>query len=217
MISAETSPKQIQSRILKTLESGLQFDLSTQLCNKFLRRHVNEKVKLAVLYIDICNSTKMSLLLSTTSFALMVKVFSQEIALAVIDYGGYILKYVGDAVIAVFPSEFDTYKACEAAMLCAINISFIIKQCINPTFKKYGLPKLTVKMGIDYGDALVVLYGKSLYNAHIDLISSSMSVTAKILSFAQPDEIVIGESIYNILLPNGEFLKGLCQFPLLKM
>jgi hypothetical protein len=72
---AGASPKQIQSRILKTLENGLQFDLSTEDCNKFLRRHVNEKVKLAILYIDICNSTKMSLLLSTTDFALMVKVF----------------------------------------------------------------------------------------------------------------------------------------------
>ena len=72
-------------------------------CNKFLRRHVNEKVRLVILYIDICDSTKMSLLLSTTDFALIVKVFSQEIAFAVRSYGGYILKYVGDAVIAVFP------------------------------------------------------------------------------------------------------------------
>jgi adenylate cyclase len=173
MISAGTSPKQIQSRILKTLENGLQFDLSTEDCNKFLRRHVNEKVKLAILYIDIRNSTKMSLLLSTRSFALMVEVFSQEISLAVRGYGGYILKYVGDAVIAVFPSELDTYKACKNAMSCAINILYIVKQCINPAFKMHGLPELTVKIGVDYGDALVVLYGKSLQNAHIDLISSN--------------------------------------------
>src|ERR687887_434723 len=215
MISPGISPKQIQSRILKTLENGLQFDLSTQHCNKFVRRHVNEKVKLVILYIDICNSTKMSLLLSTTSFALMVKVFSQEIALAVRGYGGYILKHVGDAVIAVFPSEFDAYKACEAAMSCAINISFIIKQCINPAFKIHGLPELIVKMAVDYGDALVVLYGKSLYNAHIDLISSSMGITAKIASFAQPNEIVIGQSIYNIFLSNGKLLKAL-SIPILK-
>ena len=49
MILPGISPKQIQSRILKTLENGLQFDLSTEDCKKFLRRHVNEKVKLAIL------------------------------------------------------------------------------------------------------------------------------------------------------------------------
>jgi hypothetical protein len=82
MISAGTSLKQIQSRILTSLENGLQFDLSTEDCNKFLRRHVNDKVKLAILYIDIHNSTKMSLLLSATNFALMIQIFSQEITLA---------------------------------------------------------------------------------------------------------------------------------------
>jgi|SRR5919198_5391628 transposase len=87
MISPGTSRKQIQSRILKMLENGLQFDLSTEDCNKFLRRHVNEKVKLAILYIDIHNSTKMSLLVSARSFALIVEVFSQEIALAIRGYG----------------------------------------------------------------------------------------------------------------------------------
>src|SRR5919198_3186865 len=135
--------------------------------------------------------------------------FSQEISLAIEGYGGYILKYVGDAVIAVFPSDFDTYKACEAAIRCATNISFIIKECVNPAFKIHGLPELAVKIGVDYGDALVVLYGKSLHNAHIDLISSSMSITAKIASFAQPNEIVIGQSIYNILLSNDKLLKDL--------
>ena len=107
----------------------------------------------------------------------------------------------------LFFSEFDTYKACEAAMHCAMNISFIIKQCINPAFKMHGLPELTVKIGVDYGDALVVLYRKSLHSAHIDLIGSS--ITAKIASFAQPNEIVIGQSIYNIFLSNDKLLKDL--------
>jgi class 3 adenylate cyclase len=67
---------------------------------------------------------------------------------------------------------------------------------------------LTVKIGVDYGDALVVLYGKSLQNAHIDLISSSMGITAKVASFAQPNEIVVGQSIYNIFLSSDRLLKA---------
>jgi adenylate cyclase len=187
----------------------LQFDLSTEDCKKFLKRHVNGKVKLAILYIDIHDSTKMSLLLSATNFALIVQVFSQEVGLAIGGYGGYVLKYVGDAVIAIFPSEFDSYKACENAINCARGILYLIKQCINPAFKIYGLPELTVKIGLDYGNALVVLYGKSLQKAHVDLISSSMGITAKITTVAQPNEIVIGQSIYNIFFPNDKLLKAL--------
>jgi hypothetical protein len=42
-----------------------------------------------------------------------------------------------------------------------------------------------------------------------------MGVTAKIVSFAQPNEIVIGQSIYNIFLSNGKLLKAL-SIPILK-
>jgi class 3 adenylate cyclase len=136
---------------------NLIYQLKTK---KFLIRHVNENIKLAILYIDILDSTKMSLLLSATDFALMIRVFSQEITLAVRGYGGYVLKYVGDAVIAIFPSEFDSYKSCESAINCAKGILYLINQCINSAFKIYGLPELRTKIGLDYGNALVVLYGK---------------------------------------------------------
>jgi hypothetical protein len=62
---------------------------------------------------------------------------------------------------------------------------------------------------------LVALYGKSLYNTHIDLISSSMGITAKIASFAEPDEIVISQSIYNIFLFKGKAPKAL-SVPILR-
>jgi class 3 adenylate cyclase len=52
-----------------------------------------------------------------------------------------------------------------------------------------------------YGDALVVLYGKNLEKAHIDIIGSSISMAAKIASIAKPDQVLVGELIYNIFLP----------------
>jgi adenylate cyclase len=62
-----------------------------------------------------------------------------------------------------------------------------------------------------YGYALVVLYGKSLEKAHIDIVGSSISLASKIASIAQPNQILVGESIYNILISsvnNEDFLKN---------
>jgi class 3 adenylate cyclase len=36
-----------------------------------------------------------------------VQVFAQEISLAISGYGGYVFKYEGDAVIVLFPAEYD--------------------------------------------------------------------------------------------------------------
>jgi adenylate cyclase len=45
-----------------------------------------------------------------------------------------------------------------------------------------------------------VLYGKSLEIAHIDIIGSSISLAAKIASIAKPNQVLVGEYIYTILL-----------------
>lgn len=43
-------------------------------------------------------------------FALMVQSFVQEIAMAILSYGGYVSKYEGDAVIVLFPAECESSK-----------------------------------------------------------------------------------------------------------
>ena len=192
--------EQIRARINKTLIDGIQINMSTEESKKLLRRHVNTKTNLVVMFIDINNSTEMSLSLPEHKFALIVQSFAQEISIAVSGYGGYVFKYEGDAVIILFPAEYDRTKACKNALNCSRAILQIIKEVINPAFKANELPEITVRIGLAYGYALVVLYGKSLEKAHIDIIGSSISMASKIASLAKPNQLLVGEYIYNILL-----------------
>lgn len=77
------------------------------------------------------------------------------------------------------------------------------KGSYNPLFKTNELPEITVKVGLAYGDALVMLYGKNLEKAHIDIIGSSISMAAKVASIAKPNQVLVGEFIYNILLSSA--------------
>jgi adenylate cyclase len=182
---------------------GIQLNMSTEESKKLLKRHVNTKTNLVTMFIDINNSTQMSLSLPEDKFALIVQSFAQEISIAVLGYGGYVFKYEGDAVIVLFPAEYDEAKACKNALNCSRAILEIIREVINPAFKANGLPEITVRIGLAYGYALVVLYGKSLEIAHIDIIGSSISLAAKIASIAKPNQVLIGEFIYNILLSSA--------------
>src|SRR5919199_6437323 len=190
---------QIRSRITKTLNAGIQLNMSTQESKKLLKRHVNSKTNLVIMFVDINNSTQMSLSLPENKFALIVQTFAQEISIAVLGYGGYVFKYEGDAVIVLFPAEYDPTKACKNALNCSRAILEIIREVIDPAFKANQLPEITVRIGLAYGYALVVLYGKSLEKAHIDIIGSSISLAAKIASIAKPNQVLVGEFIYNIL------------------
>jgi adenylate cyclase len=195
--------EQIRARIHKTLIDGIQINMSTEESKKLLRRHVNTKTNLVVMFIDINNSTEMSLSLPEHKFALIVQSFAQEVSIAVSGYGGYVFKYEGDAVIILFPAEYDRTKACENALNCSRAILQIIKEVINPAFRANELPEITVRIGLAYGYALVVLYGKSLEKAHIDIIGSSISMASKIASLAKPNQLLVGEYIYNILLSSA--------------
>ena len=105
-----------------------------------------------------------------------------------------------NAVIGLFPGEYDQAKACKNALSCTTSIQEIIREVINPAFKENGLPEISIRIGLTYGYALVVLYGNSLEKAYIDIIGSSISLASKIVSIAKPNQVLVGESIYNILL-----------------
>lgn len=67
--------------------------------------------------------------------------------------------------------------------------------------------KFSSSIGIDFGEIGIVQYGsdidvldeKVFTRPHIDLIGSTISIAVKIISFAEPDQIVIGEKLFNEL------------------
>jgi class 3 adenylate cyclase len=186
--------EQIRARVARTIEKGVQIDLSTATCKRFLRRHASRKTTVVVLYVDIDGSTQMTLSLPSDVLAMILQLFSQEMSLAVTSFGGYVLKYVGDAVIALFPAEHDKKQAGASALECGRMMIELVGRCINPVLCAKGMPELKVKISMDLGEVLVVLYGKSLENSHIDIIGSSISMAAKMLSLVQSGKIIMGQS-----------------------
>lgn len=109
----------IRARVDKTLADGLQLDMSTDMCKKLLKRHVNTKVNLVIMFVDINRSTELSLSLSDNKFPLILQCFAQEISNLVLGYGGYVFKYEGDAVITLFPATYNKSLACKNALSCS--------------------------------------------------------------------------------------------------
>jgi adenylate cyclase len=196
--------EQIRARIRKTLKDGIQLNMSTEESKKFLRRHVNTRTNLVIMIIDINNSTQMSLTLPEFKFAQLLQTFAQEVSIVVSGYGGFVFKYEGDAVIVIFPADYDEIKACKNALNCSAAVLEIIKNGINPIFRENELPEITVRTGLAFGPTLVVLYGKSLEKAHVDITGSSISLAAKIASIAKPNQVLVGEFIYNIIVSSKD-------------
>ena len=209
-MSSSTLIKNIQIRVERTLIQGPPIDLSTIKCKQYLRRHINNKTRLVVLCVDLVGSTKLTLSLTSQELISIINIFSTEMSMLISGYGGYVLKYVGDAVIGIFPADFDSQKACINSIMCAKTMLNIINQVINPVFSN-KLPMIEIKIGIDLGESMIVLYGKNVEIAHIDIIGSSISIASKITALAKPNQILISENIFDTIveIPKDISLKKL--------
>jgi adenylate cyclase len=194
-----------RARILKLLKShNKHFFSNIESSDAFLRSHVDSKIHLIILYIDIAGSTYLSTVLPLSDLTTILQVFTQEMTIVIVNNYGYVLKYVGDAIIAYFPVDDNFYLASRNAICCALNMLTIVEQAINPVLKEFDFPELHVKIGIDSGENAIVGYAFSRKSSHIDIIGYPMNIAAKITSLAKPNHILIGNSTYSGLNPKLE-------------
>jgi adenylate cyclase len=198
MNKAILDSRPIYTSITRTLEGGAQVDLSTESCKRFLKRNVGKRMDVVVLYADVDGSTKMSLQLSDRQFARIIQVFAQEMSLVITNHEGYVFKYVGDAVIALFPVRDNVKKVCGDAIHCSKTMIGVLEY-LNPALKSHGLPPITAKVAFDFGGVLVVPYGKKSEKSHVDIVGRTISIAAKMLPYAKLTRVIAGQSIYDTL------------------
>ena len=198
----QTLLSQRQDRLESVFYERYQYNTSIKRGQDFLLNHVDSKLSLVVMYADLVGSTKMSMALPVERMAKIIKAFSHELSSVVESYDGFVLKYVGDAVIAFFPSGFNKYLSCDTAFQCAKSMIDVIENGINPILEKDkdNYPKLAVKIGIDEGENLAIQYGYDK-SAPIDLIGYPMNVAAKMTSLTGPNKITVGNNVYKLLHP----------------
>ena len=200
LVDLQTLYSQRQDRLWKALEERYQYNSSVNRGQEFLLNHVNSKLELVIMYIDLVGSTKMSMTLPVEQLVTIMRAFSHEISSVVESYNGYVLKYVGDAIISFFPCGFNKYLISDKSVQCAKSMINVIKNGINPILTKHEYPELSVKIGIDEGEDVVVQYGYDK-SSLIDILGYSMNVAAKITSLTAANKISVGNSVYKLLHP----------------
>ena len=183
-IDSDTMIQETQKRVWSSLKQGIEYDATVDRSDEFLRMHVNEKLPMVVMYVDLVGSTDMTLTLPEEKIAIIVSSFAQEMALAIKQYDGFTLKFVGDAVIGYFIHA-SALIASDNAVSCARSMIKIIDKGINPILNNYDYPDLFIKVGID-------------------ILGPTMNIAAKIQNMAKPQQILIGEDVYTKIHPSTQ-------------
>ena len=204
VIDSETMIMETQKRVWGALKKGYEYTGIIDDSDKFLREHVFKKINIVALYVDLVGSTTMTLELPAEKLATIVSSFSQEMASVIRQHKGLVLKFVGDAVIGYFNAMDNTLLACDNAVKCAKSMLTVIEKGINPILNQYDYPDLMVKIGVDYGQSIIVRYGSNEASSHVDLMGPVMNIAAKIQGMAKPNQILIGQDVYQRIHPTTQ-------------
>jgi adenylate cyclase len=224
--------KKSQSRVRKTLEGEPEFVMSFVETQNVLKKFAKYKTTFVVLHVDLVGSTKLAMRLPLDRLTMIIQAFNQEMSIIVKAFGGYILKYVGDAVLAFFvvPGRKSEAKvACINAVNCAKYMIRIAREAINPILNQYYCPEMNLRIGIDIGENAIIQSGWDIHsnirdrhknnknNIAIinndnkkqqrllvkkpvyDILSYTISIAVKMTALANPNHIVIGDPLYNLL------------------
>lgn len=160
----------------------------------FLRSLSADKLDFVILSLDIVGSTKLATGVNADQYARLISMILFEVSNVVPQFHGHVLKYTGDGIIAYFPAPSFITKN-DLALDCALALRLLFHKAINVVLGERSFPQIDVRIGLDAGEAAVVVMGSAETKQHMDIIGSVVSLAAKIQSCANPGQILMGDVV----------------------
>lgn len=161
-----------------------------------------EKKELTVYFSDVAGFTDMSEQLSPEELVDVVNQYLSELSDFIIDQGGYLDKYIGDAIMAVFgaPQRLDNHAL--AACLAAIRSRDHLQDLSDRLLEKTGR-RLYARYGIHTGEMVVGNFG-SERKKNYTVIGDAVNLAARLEPANKLYEttILAGERTYELAGPS---------------
>lgn len=153
-----------------------------------------KKVKATVFYSDIRGFTAMSETMSPEDVYAQLNEYFEAMCAIVFAHGGYVDKFIGDCVMAVFSAPYQTPGDARNAVVAAVEQQAKIRELCE-RWRREGKPEFGVGMGINTGEVVMGNLGASS-RMNYTVIGDNVNVAARLYNLANAGEIVISETTY---------------------
>jgi len=183
MDSYKPDPGELQSKLETTFDEMISFsEVYKSYC---------------VGIVDMVNSTRITAPLSESKMRKYYGIFLNTMALIVKEYGGTVIKNIGDSLLYYFPKTSDSSErsAFEDSLECGMKM-IGVHNILNTKMRKEGLPFVDYRISSDHG---MITIAKSVNSFSEDIFGQTVNICAKINSPAMPNTMVIGGDLYQIV------------------
>lgn len=149
-----------------------------------------------VCFLDVIGSTKLTSKLTDLQSSKFYSIFLNTMAIWIGDHGGIVVKNIGDALLFYFPkTNTQNKEAIQEALEGCLKIGDLNIH-ISKKMQQEGLPVFDYRISATYGSVRVAKIATSTID---DIFGSTVNKCAKINRFAQPNGVVIGEALYELV------------------
>lgn len=145
----------------------------------------------AIISVDLVGSTRLSGTVPRADYARLVQTLLSELSEIAPLFHGHVLKYTGDGVLVYMPGPSSNQQN-DLAVDCAFTMRGLVYRSLNPALEQAGLPPVEIRIGIDAGEAAVLILGSSATKRHADIVGEVVSLACKIEATAAAGEIRVG-------------------------
>ena len=163
--------------------------------------------ELAVMHVDMEDFTELSSSLSQKNKLRFLNIFLSEFTALIHDYDGFVEKYGGDSITALFGFGKSPQDSCANAINCGVTMLTEVYYAMNAYLESIGLPKFSCRIGIDYGQIWMARVGIKSMN-QLTLVGDAVIIAKQLEEFAEGHKIFIGNDVY-VNLP--ECRQRFCQ------
>ena len=151
----------------------------------------NETIDATVMFIDICGFTAISETAPADTVVKMINAYFDEMVKEIMALKGYIDKFIGDAIMAVFRGDYHLDRAIDAALAVCNKINKLPAVGDELQFR----PKVSI--GIKSGEMISGNIGsESLKRLDYTVIGDTVNTAARLQDAAKENQIIISEDCY---------------------
>jgi class 3 adenylate cyclase/tetratricopeptide (TPR) repeat protein len=195
---AQLSPEQLLAR----LQSFLPKELAEKM--RATGRIEGERKQVTVLFADLSGFTPLSERLDPEEVATLTTEALKELAEAVYQYEGYIDKFVGDAIMAVFGAPVSHEDDPERALRTALAMRERLEGFNRRWLARLGEP-LALHLGVNTGPVVAGNVGGDLRLSYT-VMGDTVNTAARLVDAAAPGQILVSRDTYRLTQAAFTFL-----------
>ena len=151
----------------------------------------NDTVEATVAFLDICSFTSISENESPDTVVKLLNSYFDVMVKEIIAQGGYVDKFIGDAIMAVFRGNFHLDRAIDACLAVRTQIDNLPPSSEKISFR----PKVSI--GINSGEMISGNIGSvNLRRLDYTVIGDAVNTAQRLQSAAKEGQIIINEATY---------------------